>query len=107
MTNLLPPTALNVVRDFVIDMGERAGSTFCQTLASFAVGAGMLDVLHFDWRTALSVSAGAAILSVLKSVGAGAVAKTGTASLTPAVVPRAAVSAAVLGYGDHAATMKG
>jgi Putative lactococcus lactis phage r1t holin len=53
---------------FFKGMLERAGKTFCQTLA-IALGAGAVDVLSVGWIQALSLSAGAALLSVLTSIG--------------------------------------
>lgn len=49
------------------DTAERAIRTFAQTLLA-VIGVGLLDVLHFDWATALSVSLGAAVVSVLMSL---------------------------------------
>ena len=46
---------------------ERSVKTFAQTFIS-VVGVSAFDVLHFAWTSSLSVSAGAALLSVLTSV---------------------------------------
>lgn len=48
--------------------GERAIKTFAQTLAAYFV-IGTTGLLAVDWLTALSVSAAAAVASVLTSVG--------------------------------------
>jgi hypothetical protein len=78
---------------FVQDAAERSVKSFAQgVLATF--GAGALDVLHADWGNALSLGLGAAVLSVLTSVGSFNVGRSGTASLTAAVEP----------VGRHAAT---
>lgn len=53
--------------EYVKDLFERVISTFLATLLAF-VSAGPLDVLSFDWPTALTVSASAALLSLLKGV---------------------------------------
>lgn len=46
---------------------ERAIKTVAQTLIAL-LAAGPLDVLSVDWETALSVSLGAGLLSVLSSI---------------------------------------
>ena len=46
---------------------ERAVKTFCQTLAATLV-ADQVGVLGMDWKLGLSLSAGAALTSVLTSV---------------------------------------
>lgn len=48
--------------------GERAGKAFAQTLV-LTLGAGRVDVMHVAWQTDLGLAAGAAVLSVLTSVG--------------------------------------
>jgi hypothetical protein len=48
-------------------VGERAAKTFCQTLA-VTLGAGAFDVLTVPWQAALSMSAGATLVSVLMSI---------------------------------------
>ncbi len=68
------------------DATERALKTFAQTLA-VTLGAGAVDILSVDWRAALSISAGAALVSVLMSVGSEPFGNRGTASLTTAVEP--------------------
>lgn len=52
---------------FVEDAIERAVKTFAQTLVSL-LGAGAVDILHINWGQRLSVSAGAALVSVLTSI---------------------------------------
>lgn len=69
-----------LTRAFWADAAERAVKTFAQTvLAVFGVGA--LDVLHADWGNALSLAAGATVLSLLTSVGSSAVHDPESASL--------------------------
>lgn len=71
---------------FVKDAAERAVKTFAQTLLAY-FGASALDILHADWGNALSVSAGAVVLSVLTSLLSVKFGNSGTASLTTAVEP--------------------
>lgn len=74
-----------VSRDFILDTAERAIKTFAQALIAY-FGAGALDVLSADWGEALSVGAGAAVLSLLTSLGSLKLGASGTASATGAVV---------------------
>lgn len=53
---------------FLKAVAERAVKTFCQTLAAL-LGAGAVDILSVPWQAALSVSAGAGVVSVLTSIG--------------------------------------
>lgn len=71
---------------FARDAIERAIKTFAQTLLAY-FGASALDVLNADWGNALSVSAGAVVLSVLTSLLSVKLGNSGTASLTTAVEP--------------------
>jgi hypothetical protein len=54
---------------FVVDLGERV-------LGSFAAGAlsviplDALDITHLDWKSALAVGAGTAVITLLKGVAA-------------------------------------
>jgi hypothetical protein len=59
---------------------ERAAKTFAQT-ALILLGAGPLDVLHIAWQSTLSLSAGAALLSVLTSLASAQTGTSGTPSL--------------------------
>lgn len=61
-----------MTKSFVRATLERAVKTFAQTLAAVLVasGTGLLDT---DWIASLSMSAMAALLSVLTSIGSGAV----------------------------------
>lgn len=70
------------------DAVERAIKTFAQTLAA-VLGAGAVDILSVQWTSALAVSAGAALVSVLTSLGSEKFGLEGTASLTKAVEPAA------------------
>ena len=92
MTDVQP-----TVKGVLADIGERAVKTFAQTLIAY-FGAGSLDLLHTDWKTALSLAGGAGVLSVLSSLVSLPIGQGGTASLTSAVVP-----ATALDYGRHAA----
>lgn len=71
---------------FIKDALERAAKTFAQTLLAF-FGADAFDVLQANWPNALSVAAGAVVLSVLTSVASYKAGISGTASLTDAVEP--------------------
>lgn len=51
--------------------GERAVKTFAQTLV-LLIGTGSIGVTELDWPQLLSVSATAALLSVLTSLASGA-----------------------------------
>lgn len=48
-------------------VADRAFFSFVNTLLSLGIFDG-LDVLHLDWKTVLSVTSGAALISVLKSI---------------------------------------
>lgn len=73
-------------RTWLKDATERALKTFSQTLLA-ALGAGAIDILSVNWVAALSVSGGAALVSVLMSIGSEPFGNGGTASLTKAVEP--------------------
>lgn len=64
---------------------ERAVKTFAQTLVVL-LGAGRVDVLAIDWPQALSLAAGAAVVSVLTSIASDAVTAQDGPSLTDAEV---------------------
>ena len=64
---------------FVKDTIERAVKTFAQTLlASLAVATTLADV---DWKTALSTSVLAALISILTSIASGGIGDKDTASI--------------------------
>jgi hypothetical protein len=65
---------------FFRDAGERAVSTFAQSVLS-VLGLDALDVFSVDWKAAVGVGLGGALLSLLKSVAARNVGTEGTASL--------------------------
>lgn len=73
-------------RAFLVDAGERAAKTFAQA-ALATLGAGSVDILTTNWVGALSIGAGAAIVSLLMSIGSERGGNPGTASLTKAVEP--------------------
>ena len=61
-------------KQFWIDLAERAGRTFAQVLAAAVLilpqpVPGAFDIRSLDWETSLSLAAGAALLSVLMSLG--------------------------------------
>lgn len=55
-------------RKFIRATIERAAKTFCQTLVVF-LGATAIDVFRINWGQVLGLSLGAALLSVLTSIG--------------------------------------
>lgn len=65
---------------FFRDAAERAVSTFAQSVLS-VLGMDVLDVFSVDWKGAVGVGLGGALLSLLKSVAARKVGTEGTASL--------------------------
>ncbi|ABQ86101.1 holin [Mycobacterium phage Brocalys] len=73
-----------LTRSFWIDAAERAIRTFAQT-AIATLGAGAVDLMTTDWISVLSVSGGAAVVSLLMSIGAERRGNPGTASATRAV----------------------
>ncbi len=83
-----PTGRITVTPNFITDLIERSIKTFAQALLAY-FGAGALDVLSADWGEALSVGAGAALLSVLTSLGSFKLGHSGTASATDAVKPAA------------------
>jgi hypothetical protein len=56
-------------KDFWKKTVERAVKGFAQTAVAVAVAAGPFDAFHVDWKSVLGVSLGAAVLSVLTSLG--------------------------------------
>lgn len=62
------------------DAIERAVKTAAQTAVAL-IGTGMVGILDVDWMQVASVSAVAALLSVLTSIGSDPFADRGTASL--------------------------
>lgn len=65
---------------FWASAAERAAKTFAQT-ALVLFGAGPLDVLSIAWETTLSLSAGAALVSILTSLASAQTGAKGTPSL--------------------------
>ncbi|MEV1295759.1 holin [Pseudonocardia sp. NPDC049635] len=63
------------------DAAERAIATGAQTLVGLWTAAGVFNLLTVDWAAAGGVAAGAAALSLLKSLVATTIAERGTASL--------------------------
>lgn len=57
-------------KEFWKACGIRALKTFCQTAVS-AIGGGAVGIIDVDWLGILSVSATAAVLSVLTSIATG------------------------------------
>jgi hypothetical protein len=62
------------------DAGERAVKAFAGAALTL-FGAGPVDVLHIAWQTSLSLSAGAALVSLLMSLASAQIGTPGTASL--------------------------
>ena len=73
-----------LTKQFWIDSAERAIRTFAQALVAI-LGAGAVNILTIDWVQALSVAAGAALLSVLTSVASSGIGVKGSPSLLPEV----------------------
>lgn len=71
---------------FWIAVGERAVKTFAQTLAA-TLGAGAFDVLTVPWQDAVSMSAGAAVVSVLMSIASAGMTGGGPSATNSEVVP--------------------
>jgi hypothetical protein len=69
-------------KQFWVDSAERAIRTFAQALVAI-LGAGAVNILTIDWIQALSVAAGAALLSVLTSVASSGIGIKGSPSLLP------------------------
>lgn len=75
-----------LTRTFWTDTLERALKTFAQS-ALATLGAGSVNLLHTDWATVLGIGGGAAVVSVLMSLGSERFGNGGTASTTRAVEP--------------------
>lgn len=75
-----------LTKEFWIDAGERAVKTFAQS-ALATLGAGSVNLLHTDWPTVASIGGGAAVVSLLMSLGSERFGNAGTASATKAVEP--------------------
>lgn len=71
-----------LTKQFWIDTAERAVRTFAQALLAL-LGAGAVNILTVDWVQALSVSGGAALVSILMSIIASGVGLKGSPSLLP------------------------
>lgn len=76
---------------FYKDMLERTISTFAQAFIAYA-GTGVVGVLEFDWATAFSLAAMAAVLAVFKAFAFGA-ANPETGASVGTAVPRGTVAA--------------
>lgn len=70
--------------DFWKDTAERAIKTFAQAVVA-GLTAGVTGILEVDWLTVVSVSALAALVSVLTSVASAPFSAKGTASLVTEV----------------------
>ncbi len=71
-------------RDFWLDLLERAVKTFAQAAVA-GLSANAIGVLEVDWVTIASVSALAALISVLTSIASAPFSSKGTASLVTKV----------------------
>lgn len=68
-------------KQFAKDLAERAVKTFAQALAAAVIAGETTGLLDADWSGYLSVAGLATVLSVLTSVGSGAVTGTDSASV--------------------------
>jgi hypothetical protein len=69
---------------YVTDLVERVLASFAGGFLTIT-GLDGFDVLHLDWKAALGVGAGAALVSFLKGLAAKALGNKDSASLTPTV----------------------
>jgi hypothetical protein len=69
-------------RAWAVGTAELAGVAFATTAVSL-LGAGTFNVLTVSWPTLLGTAAGAAVLSVLKSIASAPLGDPGTNFLTP------------------------
>ena len=65
---------------FVLDAAERAVKTAAQTAVAL-IGTGAVGVIDVDWQNVASVSAVAAVVSLLTSIASNPVGDRGTASV--------------------------
>lgn len=80
-------------RQFWLDSTWRAFRTFCQTLASLLAGQAV-NLLAAPWSSMLSISAGAALISLLQSIDRERVAiTTATTAAPPEPAPAATPTA--------------
>jgi hypothetical protein len=77
---LVAPAEEIVTVSFWRAAGERAAKSFAGAALTL-FGAGPLDVLHIDWESTLSLSAGAAVVSVLMSLASSQIGTPGSPSL--------------------------
>jgi hypothetical protein len=72
-------------RTWLLDTTERVLASFAGTLLSvWGVGSG-LNLLDVNWQLSLSLAGGAALVSLLKAVGASRIGDQNSASLAKAV----------------------
>lgn len=75
---------------FWADAAERAIKTVAQSfLALTVVGDQVFNIVNLDWMTALGVSAGAALISIMTSIVSATVTSSDSASLAVKTVPKA------------------
>jgi hypothetical protein len=67
---------------YLKDLAERVVSSFVGGALS-VIGLSGVDAFHLDWKAALGVGGGAALVSLLKGLVARGVGDPGTASLLP------------------------
>jgi hypothetical protein len=71
-------------REFWLGTAERVLWTFLQALAAAGAADGVLNLAQMNWREALGIAAGAALLCFVKCLGAALVPPKGTpATLAP------------------------
>jgi hypothetical protein len=71
-------------REFWLSTAERVAWTFVQALAAAGMADGVLDLTRMNWRTALGIAGGAAVVCLGKCLGAALVPPYGSpATLAP------------------------
>lgn len=84
MTTPLTPPGSVFTQGWAIGMLDRALGTFIGSLiALIGLGQPGFDMLHVDWKTALTASISITILTVIKSIIAPYIGDAGTTSLLP------------------------
>lgn len=69
---------------YIVDLAERVLASFAGGVLS-VTGLDVVDVLHLDWKAALGVGAGAALVALLKGFAAKLVGNPDSASVAPSV----------------------
>lgn len=74
-------------QQYVKDLVERAIASFAGGALS-VLGVGAIDLVNVNWVTVVTVGAGAAVVSILKSVAAKSTGDANNASLVPSLVTK-------------------